>query len=56
MRSLSRDVVDAGDGVDAVDAVDVDAVEKNSYVRTDYEPRVTKPTRLLPVRSPSSYL
>ena len=38
-RPLSRDVVDAGD---AVDAVDVDAAEKNSYVRTDCEPRVTK--------------
>ena len=34
-RPLSRDVVDAGD---AVDAVDVDAAEKNSYVRTDCEP------------------
>ena len=36
-RPLSRDVFDV---VDAVDAVDVDAAEKNSYVRTDCEPRV----------------
>ena len=45
-RPLSRDVFDV---VDAVDAA-----EKNSYVRTDCEPRVTKPTRK-PSAGPLAY-